>query len=160
MAGEKQKEVGVVGITLEQVKELIAEALKGLATEEGVKILIVDESKNIGKLIAESLKGLVTEERAREIFQEELDETFVLGKELHPLAATIGVIGKEEEPPLDPEHLEGLMFRGSRPKKTNDGTVHVPFERALTPDDVHDYRDDGTHMVIVAKDGQKHRVKK
>jgi len=61
---------------------------------------------------------------------------------------------------IDKKYLEGLVFKSSKPKKTDSGNVHVPVERALTPADVLDWKDSGKDLVIVTADGQKYRVAK
>lgn len=61
---------------------------------------------------------------------------------------------------IDKKHLEGLVFKSSKPKKTETGTVNVPTERALTPDDVLDWKDSGGSVNIVTADGQKYTVTK
>lgn len=61
---------------------------------------------------------------------------------------------------IDKKHLEGLFFKSSKAKKTEDGTVHIPTERPLTPADVLDWKDNGPSVTIITGDGQKHVVKK
>lgn len=66
---------------------------------------------------------------------------------------------------IDSKYLKGLRFRSSDPVKgrSEDGqeTIkHIPNERALKIEDVLDWKDCGTEVVIVAADGQKHRVAK
>lgn len=61
---------------------------------------------------------------------------------------------------IDKKLLEGLVYKSSKPKKTEEGTVHVPTERPLQPGDVLDWKDNGNTVTIVAGDGQKHVVKK
>ena len=61
---------------------------------------------------------------------------------------------------IDKKYLEGLVFKSSKAKKGDNGTVHTPTERPLTPADVLDWRDNGKELVIVAADGQKYRVAK
>lgn len=61
--------------------------------------------------------------------------------------------------------LKGLKFRTSDGREVVDEngkkkTKFIPVERALKPDDVLDWKDKGDAVVIVAKDGQKHRVSK
>lgn len=71
-----------------------------------------------------------------------------------------------EEKGLDPKYLKGLMFGTAKhePKKDektgNEKTVHTRIERTLTPADVLSWRDDGDTIIIVAKNGKKHEVKK
>lgn len=61
---------------------------------------------------------------------------------------------------IDKKLLEGLVFKSSKPKKGDNGTVNVPTERPLTPADVLDWKDNGAAVVIVTADGQKHTVAK
>ncbi|NOZ81259.1 MAG: hypothetical protein GXP63_06330 [DPANN group archaeon] len=60
--------------------------------------------------------------------------------------------------------LEGLKFRGSKPKEVEkDGRKirqYVPFERDMTEADVLSWKDYGKHVVIVTADGQKVTVEK
>lgn len=62
--------------------------------------------------------------------------------------------------PIDKKYLEGLVLKSSKPKKTDNGTVHVPVERQLIPADVLDWKDSGKELVIITADGQKYRVAK
>lgn len=144
MAKDDGKEVVIV--TTEVVASMIAKAIKGLATAESTQIL-------------------VTEERALELIAEFFEKSFNPGQELLPYTATLGTAtGDEKKPPLHPSVLEGLTFRTTKPRttKTEGGekTEHVPHERDLQPEDVLDYREHDSHISIVAKDGQKHRVDK
>ena len=61
---------------------------------------------------------------------------------------------------IDKKLREGLVYRSSKQKKGENGTVNIPTERALTPNDVLDWTDKGASVVIVAGDGQKHTVVK
>jgi hypothetical protein len=65
---------------------------------------------------------------------------------------------------LNPQWLKGFMFRGATPKATEeDGrkkVTYVPFERPLETGDVLDWKDKGTTVVIVTKDGRKYSVSK
>jgi hypothetical protein len=60
--------------------------------------------------------------------------------------------------------LEGLVYRSAEKKEQagKDGKkkINVPIERPLEPSDVLDWKDYGDYVVIVAADGQKHRVEK
>ncbi len=75
---------------------------------------------------------------------------------------------KEETPrkeELKAEYLKGLTFATAEPRKTKnedgrDSVKYVPIERALKISDVLDWKDCGAEIVIVAADGQKHRVAK
>jgi hypothetical protein len=66
--------------------------------------------------------------------------------------------------PIDKKYLAGLTFRTSKEKKVKgeNGTKvqHVPEERDLTPEDVLDWKDTGTAVVIVTADGCKYTVEK
>lgn len=61
---------------------------------------------------------------------------------------------------IDKKHLEGLVYRSAKQKKTEEGTVNVPTERALAVGDVLNWKDNGASVTIVAGDGQKHVVTK
>ena len=61
---------------------------------------------------------------------------------------------------IDKKYLEGLVFKSSKPKKTEEGTINVPTERPLAPGDVLDWKDIGTGVIIVTGDGQKYTVAK
>ncbi|MBC8018604.1 MAG: hypothetical protein H7X83_08815 [Verrucomicrobia bacterium] len=61
---------------------------------------------------------------------------------------------------IDAKYLEGLLFKSSKQKKTEDGLVNIPTERQLTPADVLDWKDNGPSLTIVTADGQKHVVSK
>lgn len=61
---------------------------------------------------------------------------------------------------IDKKYLEGLVSRSAKSKKTETGTVNVPTERALTPADVLDWKDNGKSVTIVTADGQKYCVAK
>ena len=62
--------------------------------------------------------------------------------------------------PIDAKYLKGLVYRSSEPRKTEEGTRHVPTERELAPGDVLDWKDNGATVTIVTGDGQKHVVEK
>lgn len=66
---------------------------------------------------------------------------------------------------IDRKLLKGLKFRTSEAKTVTDENgvkkkKYFPTERALEPDDVLAWKDQGDVVVIVAGDGQKHRVEK
>lgn len=61
---------------------------------------------------------------------------------------------------IDKKYLKGLKFRSSTPEKTENGVVHTPTSRALTPEDVLDWKDNGATVTIVAADGKKYVVDK
>ncbi|NPU84381.1 MAG: hypothetical protein HPY65_07815 [Syntrophaceae bacterium] len=65
---------------------------------------------------------------------------------------------------FDQKWLEGLTYLSSEKKKTvKDGrpvTQNIPTERPLAEADVLDWKDLGDSVVIVAGDGQKHKVSK
>lgn len=61
---------------------------------------------------------------------------------------------------IDKKLLEGLVFRSSKQKKGESGTTNIPTERALTPADVLDWKDNGATVIIVTGDGKKHTVTK
>lgn len=60
------------------------------------------------------------------------------------------------------EYLKGLKFTGSNPKKekteSGEKVRHIPFDRALRPADVLDFKLTKAGLVVVAADGQKHTV--
>lgn len=67
--------------------------------------------------------------------------------------------------PINAKWLRGLKFKTSEGRVAVDEngkkkTKFIPVERALKPEDVLDWKDVGNAVVIVAKDGQKHRVEK
>lgn len=58
-------------------------------------------------------------------------------------------------------YLTGLTFKSSKPVKgEGDKITHQATERALRPDDVLNWTDQGETVVIVAADGRKYRVVK
>ncbi len=65
---------------------------------------------------------------------------------------------------FDQKWLEGLTYRSSEKKKAvKDGrpvTQNIPTERPLKTEDILDWKDVGDAVVIVAADGQKHKVPK
>ena len=61
---------------------------------------------------------------------------------------------------IDKKFLTGLKYRSSNPKKTDEGTVNIPTERALKVEDVLDWKDTGAGVIIVTADGQKYNVDK
>lgn len=65
---------------------------------------------------------------------------------------------------IDTKWLKGLTFRTSESRTVReDGQTvvrHFPVERALKPENVLDFKEYGTEIIIVAADGQKHRVVK
>lgn len=69
------------------------------------------------------------------------------------------------EKKIDKKYLAGLVYRfADRIEEEGDDnrrTVrNVPTERELTPDDVLDWRDTGTAVIIVTADGRKITVEK
>ena len=64
------------------------------------------------------------------------------------------------ETAIEKKYLTGLKFKGSKKVKGEDGTSHVPTERALTPADVLDWLDKGATVIVVTADGRKHTVNK
>jgi hypothetical protein len=65
---------------------------------------------------------------------------------------------------LNPQWLKGLTYRGTTAKPVEeDGrkkVTYVTFERPLEAGDVLDWKDKGTTVVIVTKDGRKYSVSK
>ncbi len=65
---------------------------------------------------------------------------------------------------IDPKYLEGLKFNFAEQRKSNkDGrevVTNIPQQRALTANDVLDWKDCGDKVVIVTADGQKITVPK
>ena len=176
MSGEKSKNVAVVGINEERAKVLIAEAIKGLLTVEG----LADELKGLGFIV-------ITEEQAKELARGMVADTLAAFKadllkldlvtraeldealhdlQPHSLEAITGTLLRAEEeaepPTLDPAYLDGLTFHGSERKKGKEGErdVHVPTKRPLRPEDVLSFRETATHIHIATADGKKHQVKK
>lgn len=129
-------------------KDSLAEALEKLVTDELLQIKV-----------DELLKQIVSETRVEEICLTLLKKN--QWEDLKPGAITLQPLTtsiQEPKPPLPAEILIGLKFRGSKPKKTETGVVHVPTERDLTPEDVLNYNEYEDRIVIVAADGQKHTV--
>lgn len=163
-------------VTVDQVKGMIADAIKDLATKEGVVLLIGDATKELvtSGALKTALEGVLTKadlggdlkelDAARLVTKEELHEA-LLNLTPPPSAVITGLdfIREPGEPPHGPipaEYLEGLVFRSSRQKKTEDGTMNVPTERPLRPGDVLSWVDNGDSVSIVTADGQKHTVDK
>ena len=61
---------------------------------------------------------------------------------------------------IDKKYLAGLKYRSSTSKKTEEGLVNFPTERALKADDILDWKDNGASVTIVTADGQKYNVDK
>ena len=61
---------------------------------------------------------------------------------------------------IDKALLEGLTFSGSKAVKNAGKTEYQKFTRELTPDDVLDFKDTGSAVTIVTKDGKKYSVAK
>lgn len=61
---------------------------------------------------------------------------------------------------IDKKYLTGLKYKGSNPKKTEEGVKHIPFERNLKVEDVLDWKDNGATVTIVTADGAKYTVEK
>ncbi|TAN61055.1 hypothetical protein EPN18_07410 [bacterium] len=65
---------------------------------------------------------------------------------------------------IDAKYLKGLRFRGSEGKNVNeDGRTvikYAPVERAMRVEDVLNWRDAGSAIVLVTTDGQKVTVSK
>lgn len=61
---------------------------------------------------------------------------------------------------IDKKYLAGLKYKSSTAKKTEEGVRFIPTERALTPADVLDWKDNGPTVTIVTADGRKHTVDK
>lgn len=160
ISNQQLGDVVVKLVTKEELKELetkfIPEELQKLATKLG---------EDAGKKFGEMLIGLITEDRARAIFAEEIEKAFDQVQEspaLLPYTATLGLTAAEETPPLDPDWLTGLQFRGSTVRKELvDGRpklISKTFTRSLQPEDVLTFRVNGDIVTIVTTDGQKHQV--
>ena len=61
---------------------------------------------------------------------------------------------------IEKKYLTGLKFKGSTPKKTEEGIKHFPFERPLKVEDVLDWSDNGASVTLVTADGAKYTVDK
>lgn len=61
---------------------------------------------------------------------------------------------------IEAKYLKGLVFQSSEPRKTDEGTRHVPTTRDLEPTDVLDWKDNGATVTIVTADGRKYVVDK
>lgn len=134
--------------------------------EERVKILLVDAEKKLGEMVATALAGVVTKDQLSELtadlitkdqWNQALEGMFSTPV---PLTGLRPEMVPEEVPPIPEVLLRGLVFRTSRQKKTENGKVNVPVERALTAADVLSWRDNGDTVIIIAADGQKHTVEK
>jgi hypothetical protein len=71
---------------------------------------------------------------------------------------------EKQERTIDEALLKGISFTGANQEKQKDPEsgrtriVSTPFKRQATADDVLSFREDGSDMVIVLKDGMKYRV--
>lgn len=136
--------------------ELIQLANKGRVSTDDVQ-KIIDNLKNFVSVDAleERLSGLITKDQWNAALDGMLSAPVALSG-IHPgLAAGLTLLE-----PIAAKHLTGLMFRSSKSKKTEAGKTNIPIERALTPDDVLSWKDNGDTVSIVAADGQKHTVDK
>lgn len=63
---------------------------------------------------------------------------------------------------IDAKYLKGLVYRSSafEKDKENGTTRHLPVKRDLTPEDVLDWKDNGSTITLVTADGQKYVVEK
>ena len=157
-------------VTEVRVKELIAEAMKGLPSQT-----------SFNELIAKALKGLVSEETLRQaldnlVSRETLNSitSELITKDQWNealegmLSAPVELTGirpdlKLAEARVDPipgMYLEGLVFRSSKVKKGETGKTNVPTERPLVANDVLSWRDNGDTVMIITSDGHKYTVDK
>ncbi len=60
--------------------------------------------------------------------------------------------------PINKKYLAGLTFRTNQVVKGEEGNRFAPLERELTPDDVLNWREEGTVLIIITADGRKYRV--
>ena len=159
------KNVGA-GISEDRARELITEAILGLATEKNAVLLIGAATEGIGKELALKLAGLVTEERVIELLQGAVTEDQVrqmIGDEFFPQGRLVLLGDDNEEGAFDPAWLAGLGFKGAKKGgKAEPGQRrrNIPFIRPLTPEDVLSFRETETTVRIVAADGQCHTVQK
>ncbi len=62
--------------------------------------------------------------------------------------------------PINKKYLAGLTFRTNQVIDGADGRRFIPVERELTQDDVLNWREEGSVLVIITADGRKQRVER
>lgn len=182
---EKGKSAPVVFITEDQVRvmivdavegigKLIAEAVKGFSTvqqtqdaiESVTRDLATKESlqKALDNLVSrETLNSITSELITKDQWNEALEgmlSTPVSLSGIHPGLLVESQVGELPIEPIPAEYLTGLVFRSSKPKKTDTGKVNLPTERPLTPADVLNWKDNGETVTIITADGQKYTADK
>jgi hypothetical protein len=140
--------------------KMIAEAIVGLANKEetaAVILKIVDGQKNFVStdVLEERLTDLITKDQWNEALEGMLSTAVPLTGIRPELAAA-----EIQSDPIPVEYLDGLVFRSSKPKKTDTGKANIPTERPLTTDDVLSWKDNGETVTIITADGQKYTVDK
>lgn len=155
-------------ITEARVKELIAEAIKGFSTVHQINEAIGSVTKelvskeNLQKIVDNLVSrdtlnsitsGLITKDQWNEALDGMLSSAVPLTGIRPELASAETQTGR-----IPAEYLSGLVFRSSKQKKTEAGTANVPTERALTPDDVMSWKDNGETVTVITTDGQKYTV--
>lgn len=156
MAEKSKVAVPVAGITEKQVRELIAEALKGFVTEDQVKTLIFDAHNGVVTLISESIKDLVSNEkliallqevndRISQSFEDRVKELITESRHSEFIPGTLSTaiaVNDEELDLFDPTLLENLEIDG----------------RPMTTDDILSGVMNGDVVTIISRDGQKHTI--
>lgn len=146
-----------VGISKEDAALMIAEALKLQADAFNEAM-----SKNLAELEKQCRAEFPTIEQVKDLFNEAFTG-MLEGDVLKPVASVSDQPAASQRPPLDPDWLEGLIFKGAkvetvREKGQRPKVVGKPFERPLTPADVLSYAIGETAVTLVAADGKKHTV--
>ena len=166
----------VAGLTEELVKILIVDTVKGLFTVDA----LTQQLKEAGFIV-------ITEDRAKELVHDEMaalvDAGTLVGKDalagfvtedalheilsgMEPTLGTLvpGITSAVSLPELDPEWLDGLVFRGAKHEKVKGEAgqrpkmVAKPYERPLTPADVLSFSVGEDTVTLVTADGKKHTV--
>ncbi|MBC7964236.1 MAG: hypothetical protein H7Y05_14990 [Steroidobacteraceae bacterium] len=144
----------VVFVTEEQVRQMIAEAVKGMLTPDQFQAGINDATKH-----------LATCDELAETVSKCQDMLIEYVNAVHPAFATpeTAAAAVPAHPPLDPAWLEGLIFSGTtQERRIAEGRprlVAIPFERELRPADVLGYRVTDSQVFLVTADGKKHTVR-
>lgn len=151
--------------TQKLITEAVAVAVDLAGQETDKKIILVVEDFNKG--LAAAIRELLPRNEIEIIVS-----NLVSKEELHEALLNIAppsavdvfstlepyVAGVEEKEPIDPQYLEGLMFRSSRQKKGE--TKNTPFERPLRPSDVTSWVENDSTVTFATTDGQKYTVDK
>lgn len=142
-------------LTVDAVTQLLKEAGFIVSSEDRVKELVAEGYEGTVKLIEEAIRVIPNEDRIRELIGESFQPGQFATAELLPYNAAA------EKPPLDPDWLEGLVFKGSRRGKAVKGQPKpdfVPFERPLEEGDVLSYAVGENTVTLISADGHKYTV--